>query len=153
MKTARSIFVDTNVLVYAADKRSPFQNQAKAIRQQGLKGDMYLCISPQVLNEFYATITHPKRVDTPLSQTKALEEIDKYFKATNIQKIYPTELTVTIFLDLLSNYTVTKQAIHDLNIVATMLTYKVTHLYTYNTQDFGKFKEITVLSHDEITVS
>jgi hypothetical protein len=40
----------------------------------------------------------------------------------------------------------TKQEIFDLQLVATMLSNNVSRLYTYNKDDFIKFKEIEVLT-------
>ena len=86
---------------------------------------MVTCIARRDMNIVYHTLQHKSTYlrDTTLG-SKILEGI----------------------LDLLKKYKVTKQEIFDLQLVATMLSNNVTRLYTYNKDDFIKFKEIEVLS-------
>lgn len=112
---------------------------------KGLSGDLLLCICPQVLNEFYAVITNPKRVTNPVSHEEAVVELEKYIRAKNILKIYPGDDILDITLDLMKKYKVREQEIFDLQLVATMLSSKVTSLYTYNKEDFSKFRGIEIL--------
>src|ERR1039457_740053 len=50
-----SFFVDANVLVYAALKDDPRNKAAKAVLKDSSRGTLH--ISPQILTEFYSTIT------------------------------------------------------------------------------------------------
>ena len=145
MIISETSLLDTNLLVYAADNSSPFYHAAKVLREKGLRGEMSLCVCPQVLTEFYAVITDPKRVDNPRSQDEALIEMEKYFDSINILKIYPGPNIIEKTLDLLKTYKITRQGIFDLYLVATMLSNNVTRLYTYNQDHFSKFKELEVL--------
>jgi len=146
MITSKISLLDTNILVYAADETSPFHQAAVSLREKGLKGETLLCVCPQVLNEFFAIITDPRRVNNPRTPKEAILEMGKYFHSKSILKIYPGPNIVKIILDLLKRYEVTRQEIFDLQLVATMLSNNVTRLYTYNQADFLKFKEIEVLS-------
>ena len=146
MTTSEFSLLDTNILVYAADETSPFHRAAVLLRERGLRGEISLCICPQVLNEFFAIITDPKRVSSPIIQKEALLEIEKYFYSNNILKIYPAPQVIEITMDFLKRYEITKQEIFDLQLVATMLSNNVTRLYIYNQEDFLKFKEIEVLT-------
>jgi len=82
MTTSEMSFIDTNVLVYAADLSSPFHGRSVNLRQKGLSGDIALSLSPQILSELFAVLTHPKKVNNPLSQQEALAEIEKYYTST-----------------------------------------------------------------------
>jgi len=146
MITSEVSLLDTNILVYAADEMSPFHQAARTLREKGLRGEILLCICPQVLNEFFATVTNPQRVNNPRTQNEARLEMEKYFLSKNILKIYPGPDVIERTLDFLKRYEVTRQEIFDLQLVATMLSNNVTRLYTYNKDDFTKFKEIEVLS-------
>ena len=42
MITSETCLLDTNILVYAADDTSPFHQDAKALREKGMKGEMFL---------------------------------------------------------------------------------------------------------------
>jgi len=146
MTTSDSCLIDTNVLVYAADQRSPFHEAAQNLREQGLNGAISLCICPQVLTEFFAIVTDPRRVDKPRSRQEALFEMEKYLRSKQIAKIYPDAGTMEITLDLLMRYEIKKQKVFDLYLVATMLGANVVRLYTYNQNDFTQFTEIEVLT-------
>ena len=62
-------FVDTNVLIYAVSP-SP-QEAEKRRRAQALLDHGDLCLSVQVLQEFYHQVTRPNRTD-PLTASQAL---------------------------------------------------------------------------------
>ena len=137
--------VDTNVLVYAADESSPFHKASKNLRDKGLRGQVSLCIFPQILSEFFAVITDSKRVTNPRSQQEAITEIEKYFRSKQISKFPPGPDVIEIMLDLLNRYNIKKQEIFDLQLVATMLSNDITRIYTFNYGHFQKFKEIEAL--------
>ncbi|HUI29689.1 MAG TPA: PIN domain-containing protein [Candidatus Acidoferrales bacterium] len=148
--TSETALLDTNVLIYAANDSSPFHKAAVALRDKGLRGELSLCITPQVLHEFYANVTNPKQIESPFTQAEARLEMEKYFHSGRILKIHPqldTELTV---LDFLKRYNVVRQEIYDLQIVATMLSNGIRRIYTYNADDFSKYPDIEVLTPDAV---
>lgn len=81
----------------------------------------------------------------PRIQSEALLEIEKYFRSKTILKIYPGPDIIERSLELLRRYEITRQEIFDLQLVATMLSNNVTRLYTFNQEDFSKYKEIEVI--------
>lgn len=145
MKTSKPILLDTNILVYYHQDLSPFHPKAEALLEKGRRGKVPLCICPQVLMEFYATITNPKRVTDPVSAAAAIQEIEKYFSRSWITKIHPGEETLAITLDLLKRYPVKQMEIFDLQLVATMLSNQVRRIYTFNRDDFLKYAGIEVM--------
>lgn len=54
-------FVDTNVLVYAADKSSPIPRKTRIARELLLQAELHLSV--QVLNEFTVNAKHPKKLN------------------------------------------------------------------------------------------
>jgi len=100
MTTSNIALLDTNVLVYAADKSSPFHEASLLLREKGLRGELSLCICPQTLTEFFAIVTDAKRVSEPRTQKEALGEIEKYLSLKNILKIYPGPEVIEIMIDL-----------------------------------------------------
>jgi len=146
MTTSDIGLLDTNVLVYAADEASPFHHAATALRDKGFRGETPVCVCPQVLHEFFAVITDPKRVTNPLGQKDAQKEIEKYFYSKHIVKIFPEPEVMEKMFNLLTRYKVAAQEIFDLRLVATMISNNVSRLYTYNTEDFAQYKEIEVVT-------
>jgi predicted nucleic acid-binding protein len=139
--------VDTNVLVYATDTTSAFHESARQLRDRGFRGELPLVITPQVVLEFFAVVTNPRRVANPRSPHEAREEVAKDVQATAIGKIYPREDGMACILGLLADHQeVSRQEIVDLALVATMLSNGVTRLYTYNHHHCSRFPEIEVLA-------
>ena len=139
--------VDTKVLVYAADTSSSFHERSRRLRDRGFRGEVPLVVTPQVLMEFFAVITSPRRVTTPRSPEEARAEVEKYARAENIVKMYPDRTTLEQTLDLLQHHPQTaRQEIFDLFLVATMLANGVTRIYTYNHQHFTRFAGVEVLT-------
>ncbi len=69
-----SFFVDANVLVYAAVRDDARNKAAKELLKDSSRGMLH--ISPQILTEFYSTITSSKRVTAPYAPLEAVEFIE-----------------------------------------------------------------------------
>jgi predicted nucleic acid-binding protein len=68
MTNASTAFVDTNVLLYAASGRAA--DAAKTVRALALLTNKEVCLSFQVLQEFYANAVNPKKLGmTPAEAT------------------------------------------------------------------------------------
>jgi predicted nucleic acid-binding protein len=93
MTTSEIGLLDTNVLVYAADETSPFHEASRNLIDKGLRGEISLCIFPQIFYEFFAIVTDPKRVRNPRSQHEAVSEIEKYYQTDDLFKMYAGVLT------------------------------------------------------------
>ena len=147
MTTSELALLDTNILVYAADETSEFHVASKQLRDRGVQGDIPVAVSPQILFEFFAVVTNPRRVMQPRSPQEARDEMEKYFRAATIRKIYPGDDIVERMLALLQQHPqVTRQDIFDCVLMATMQTNGVRRIYTYNRQHFTPFSDIEVLT-------
>jgi len=92
MKSTPNAFVDTNILVYAADERNPLDRKTVIARELML--GRHLQLSAQVLNEFAVTARHPQKLN--LSEEKEGEWLAEWLRLP----IAP--LTVEIFLAALA---------------------------------------------------
>ena len=145
MRISEPTFVDTNILVFACDKNSPLFDQAVNVRNEVMLGNINAYIAPQVLYEFYAVITSPKRVINPLSTNLALKEVKNYMRATQFKKIYPLkDTTMDRVFELVDSIKLIRTDIFDAHIAAVMLENGVTHILTDNEKDFVRFKDIKV---------
>lgn len=143
MSESNIAVIDTNVLVYAADESSEFHEASHTLRD---REDIALAVTPQILMEFYAIITDPRRVTSPRSGEEARAELEKYANSSRIMTLHPTQDVLTRVIALLETYPqVTRQNIFDLFIVATMLGNGANRIYTFNESDFNLFSEIEVL--------
>jgi predicted nucleic acid-binding protein len=145
--------LDTNILVYATQEDSPQHAQAKSLRDRALTGEISACISPQVLSEFFVTITRAdhRAVQHPISCEQAVAEQRKYCESEHLHLLHPGPQIMERTFWLLAQYPVTGLRFYDMYLVATMLENDVTRVYTYNTRHFAPFAEVEVLSPPEPT--
>ncbi|MBE9235647.1 PIN domain-containing protein [Anabaena aphanizomenioides LEGE 00250] len=136
--------VDTNILLRLVQKNSPMhldtQRAILTLKKQG----NFLCIIPQNIIEFWAVATRPlDKNGLGLSITQAEEESEK------LKKIFILELdTPQIFTEwesLVIKYQVMGKQVHDARLVAAMLAHNITHLLTFNVDDFKRFADIVVV--------
>lgn len=115
--TAGRALLDANVLIYAEQRKSPYHAASKFLRDRALVGDVPGCISPQVLNEFYAIITSPNRVNEPLTAEEAIHQIRQYYRASRLTKIYPGPNIIQRELTLLEANSLSHTSQNQLRIV------------------------------------
>lgn len=145
------ILLDSNVLIYAEQEESPYFNASKALRDRALTGEVSACISPQVLCEFFAVTTNPRRATDPLTVEEATDQIRRYSESEDLTLIYPGPGIVAQMLSLLEIHPVTDSDIYDLFLMATMLENGVKQIYTFNTKHFTPFSDIEALTPSEPT--
>ena len=143
-------FLDTNILVYNHQGESKHNESSRKLLSACFNGEVVSYISPQILLEFFAVITSPRRVTNPLSSESAIEKVEEYLKSETILKLYQNEKTINTTVELVKRYKPSQQNIFDLHIVATMLSHGITHIYTFNEKDFDVFSEITAINPDTI---
>lgn len=69
--------LDTNILVYAYYEDAPQYPAAFPLLDRAQEPGALVCVSPQVLAEFYAVITNPRRVSAPFTPDEALAESEE----------------------------------------------------------------------------
>lgn len=144
MMGANSVFIDTNILVYASIPESPFHlialNAVQSLEQAGRA----VWISRQVLREYLTTLTRPQAFGEPIPVELVIEEVRQF--ENRFQVAEDTSRVTARLLALLAEVAVGGRQVHDANIVATMQVYGVNELLTHNTADFDRFSSvITVL--------
>jgi predicted nucleic acid-binding protein len=130
-------FVDTNVLVYATDKGSPFHNEANERLRSARELGVVLCISAQVLREYISAATKSAIPGQPVPWSSIL---DNCLRFRRMFKILPEgEETAAKLCELLAAVPAIGKQVHDANIVATMLVHSIPALLTHNTADFERY--------------
>jgi predicted nucleic acid-binding protein len=136
-------FVDANVLVYAAVADDPRNAAARALLTDATRSLLY--ISPQIVAEFYSTITSPKRVTAPYTPEQAFEFIEILLAFPHIAVLPISEQVPAQLLALLKTNPVKGPRVFDVQIVATMIAGGVTKLFTYNEADFRSFEQLEII--------
>lgn len=142
----KTIFLDTNVLVYMEVETSPFHLHQAAMQmvKSYYNNGTELWVSRQILREYLVRITHPQTFEKPLPIASAIVRVRYILSRFTVAEdgVHVTEQ----LLKLLEQVPTGGKQVHDANIVATMLTYNIGHLLTHNVADFSRFAHlITVI--------
>jgi len=137
LEAGLNIFCDTNIILRWLI--TDFDNHTLVYQtvQRLLDWQVELWISPQIIREFCMTTTRPQSFMRPLSAKQASEQATLILRAFRV-----AEETYTVthnLLRLMQNVEVGGKQIHDANIVATMQTYRASHLLTLNGSDFRRY--------------
>lgn len=143
--------LDTNVLIDALYEDSEHYPAARALLDQAQHGDANFHITPQVVAEFYAVVTHPKRVTIPKSPEEALTAIESFLALPGLSLLPTPPDIVSRLSALVRKYPthIIHRKIFDAQLVAAMLPYGVRKIFTFNVSDFLPFSEIEVKEPEE----
>ncbi len=134
--------VDTNILIYGLSADSPHHEAARRILREAQAAAGTFCVTSQILCEFYAVVTNPRRVAQPRSAEDAAAAVAGFL---SFLRVLPAPAhTAEIWLHLLQRRRVTGGDIFDLQLAATMLANGVNRVYTFNAKDFEVFPELAV---------
>ncbi|MFB2893702.1 type II toxin-antitoxin system VapC family toxin [Aerosakkonemataceae cyanobacterium BLCC-F50] len=139
-------FLDTNILVYSLDlsveNRQRHRASLEILRPSSTE---ILCISPQILGEFYAVVTRPSLLANPLTPQETLSRIDRLLQMQHIELLSMSEQVFKRWLELLKRNPVTGATVFDLMHVATMMIHGVKSIYTFNVDDFKGITDIEII--------
>lgn len=145
MTDVKSVFLDTNILVFANVAEAPFHEIAHAANETRYNAGTELWISRQIIREYLATLTRPQTFSKPQPTSTAIERARFFQNRFRVAEDGP-QVTEKL-LELMEQVPIGGKQVHDANIVATMLIHGVHHLLTHNTADFARFSQfITVRS-------
>lgn len=138
----KPLFIDTNILVYASVKESPFHEQALTALETAYNTERPLWISRQIIREFLVIMTRPQAFET-LSKETVLQQANDFCHRFNVAD--DTSNVTKELLSLLKQFPGGGKQVHDMNIVAAMLANGITHLLTHNVKDFKRFENTIAL--------
>lgn len=98
----------------------------------------------QICREYLVVLTRDPVFDRDFTPADALEVLSRL--RSSLSMLFPSARALEELFELIQRYEVAGKHVHDANIVAAMSTKKISHLATYNRQDFAQFDEITLLS-------
>jgi predicted nucleic acid-binding protein len=111
--------------------------------------DEAICALPQNIAEFWNVCTRPidknglgftpARTDAELRKIEAIVTV-----IPDVPAIYP------VWRGMVAAHSVSGVQVHDTRIAAAMKVHGITHLLTFNGDDFKRFQGITVVAPDEV---
>jgi len=140
----KSVFVDTNVLVYANNKESNLCEAAREKIESLTRNGNSLFISEQVLREYLVVMTRPGIIEKPISLGSATEDAIRMMKEFTL--LFPNQNSLDKLMELILKYEVKGKRIHDAAIVSLMQANGIADIVTHNIDDFKSFQEINIQS-------
>lgn len=129
------ILLDANVLVYAVNSYAPQHTESRTVVEAAVAGDVPAVLVPQVLLEFFAVVTHPRRVQRPLDPQRAWEQVAALRTALPVLELRPS--TLLLLDELVARHRPVGADIYDLFLAAQMRSHGVPTVCTYNPGDFA----------------
>lgn len=143
--------VDTNVLLRSIEPTHPMNAIAVESVRFLLGQAEQLCVVPQNLIEFWAVATRPASANglnfTLAAASAQLAELQTIFTL-----VPDTSAIFTEWEQLIVKYQVLGKQAHDTRLVAAMLVHQITHLLTFNTDNFQRFSEVTAINPRQISI-
>jgi predicted nucleic acid-binding protein len=142
--------IDSNVFLRAAKRNDPDRQLAlDAIRKlRANKED--LCYTTQVLVEFWNVCTRPAHARGGLGLSLQMTERKARLIEKRFRLLTESLATHQEWRRLVSNHSVSGVEVHDAMLAAVMRVYGVTHLLTFNKDDFKRYPGITALLPSEV---
>jgi uncharacterized protein len=132
------IAVDTNLLVYAHRRDSPFYQRASDALRNLVEGARPWAVPWPCIHEFYAIVTHLRIYDPPSTPTQAWAQLRAWTGSPSLNLLGEDES----YLDRLAAWTVdasiTGPKVHDARVAAICAGAGVAELWTAD-RDFSRF--------------
>jgi predicted nucleic acid-binding protein len=142
--------VDTNILARIIHKNHPMQQTAKDAVKLLLSRGETLCVFPQNFYEFWVTATRPAHQNGfGLAPADAEIQIVEFETLFSLRRDTPA--IYDQWRNLVTQHSVLGKNAHDARIVAAMKIHNVTHLLTFNTDDFKRYSGISVISPSQVS--
>jgi predicted nucleic acid-binding protein len=141
--------LDTNILLRVDDAISEQSHLARLAFETLIFQDHACFVTSQVIGEYYSVATRPissngfgwgakkgqRERDLWLSKCTLLEEI---------AEIFP------LWMRLIDRYKVTGRRIFDLRLLAVMRAHQITHLLTFDVEDFPAVSGLTIVHPNQV---
>lgn len=131
------VLVDTNVLVRLANRADPQRPVALTALESLHQGGHTLALVPQVFYEFRVVATRPTSQNgLGLSAARVAADTEEFLR--DYRLLDDDAGVFEIWRQLVTSREVLGKLAHDARLVAAMLRHGVTHLLTFNDQDFAR---------------
>jgi toxin-antitoxin system PIN domain toxin len=134
------MLVDANILLFAADRSSPFHQSAATWLAARLNGPRRVGLPWESLNAFLRISTHPRAADRPLTPVQAWSQVDDWLGAAAAWIPSPTEHHAKVLGSLVGTYQLRGNLIPDGHLAALAIQHGLT-VCSADT-DFARFREI-----------
>jgi uncharacterized protein len=135
------IAVDTNLLVYAHRRDSPFHDAAAAAIRELAQSPVLWALPWPCLHEFYAITTHPRIYDPPSTADEAIGQVASWLESPSVVPLSEGSTYWSVLSSLVTSAKVTGPLVHDARIVALCLSQGIKDLWSAD-RDFSRFPQV-----------
>jgi toxin-antitoxin system PIN domain toxin len=135
------IGVDTNILVYAHRKDSPWHDAARNAIKEIAEGQARWALPWACVHEFIAIVTHPRIYRSPSTLKEALDQVSAWLESPSVETVGEDFGYWTVLERLLRDGKVKGPRVHDARVAAVCLLHGVRELWTVD-RDFSSFPQL-----------
>ncbi|CCI21432.1 conserved hypothetical protein [Microcystis aeruginosa PCC 9809] len=140
---------DTNILLRLSDRISANYALARDATYILIEQGHKCCLTSQIIIEFWVVATRPTEVNglgwTP-ERTK--NQINQFL--TRFTVLEETPEIFTLWFQLVTDYNIKGKSTHDIRLLAVMKAHSITHLLTFNPDDFVPLPNIIILQPQDL---
>jgi uncharacterized protein len=145
--STEKILLDTNLLVFAHHKGSPYHSKASYILLAALQGDLKAHISSQNLFEFFSVMTAPGRINPAPNVNDVSRICSDLLLSQNIRKIYAHEGATKETIEMVSKRKLKGPKIFDCMLAVTSHQNKIDRIWTDNISDMKHFEDFIAIEN------
>lgn len=135
------IAIDTNILVYAHRRDSPWHVPAASAVAALAEGRSRWALPWPCVHEFFGVVTHPRIYRPPTSPDAALDQIDAWLESPTVELIAEDVGYWPALRDVLQTSQVQGARVHDARIAALCALHGVRTLWSAD-RDFSRFPSL-----------
>ncbi len=135
--------IDTNVLIYAEVRSSPWHEEARRLLGGLAEGAFPWAIPWPCIYEFLRVVTHPRVYHPPVPLAVALNDFRRILDSPTLVLLQETSNHPDVMMRVLEESGVSGNLIHDAHIAALCLEHGIRELISGD-RDFARFPSLTV---------
>ena len=132
------IAVDSNLLVYAHRRDSPWHREANERLADLAAGRAAWAIPWPCIHEFLNIVTHPRLYRPPSTVAQATEQVGAWLESPSLVMLGEADGYWPVLSDMLDRAGVAGPLVHDARVAALCVLHGVRQLWTAD-RDFGRF--------------
>jgi hypothetical protein len=135
--------IDTNILVYAEIRSSPYHPIARRIVTELSEGTIPWAIPWPCIYEFLRIVTHPRVYHPPVPLSVVLKDLRRILDSPMLILLHETPNHLEVMMSIIEETEVTGNLMHDAHIAALCMEHGISELITGD-RDFYRFTSLSV---------
>lgn len=137
--------IDTNILVYAEIRTSPYHRVARKTLTDLAEGTIPWAIPWPCVYEFLRVVTHPRVFHPPIPLKVVLKDLRRIFASPTLMLLQETPNHAQVMMSVIEEAGISGNLIHDAHIAALCIEHGISELVTGD-RDFSRFSSLSVIN-------